>query len=322
LGDLDCLVTYSQMTPREIIKTVILSFFIVLVGLALSYAFTQFIFLQTTKWLVALFLWAILLIALLILQCFFLKGLFFSAILTAFETLAIGAFFIGNYSILRLAFLIVLWLSLIAAKTVAGAELANSLKIKFFKTAGLSLGFISKGLAVFITVFYLSFLAFQDPGVVKSHLISAGRFTPGLSFEESIDDVLRRFSSDGKGGGGFLFFNFGFNVPGLGEQLEGVARGQFENLLSDIAGVRVSLTDSVGDTVYNIATNKLSDLSPQMKTAIWIFAGILLYLSVRFVLYITGWLSVLIAFVLFHLLSIFHFFRITAEEKSKEVISL
>jgi len=311
------------VTTHEILKSVILSFFIVLVGLALSYSFTQFIQLATTKWIVALFLWSIVLMALLILQSFFLKGFFLSAILTAFEVLAIGAFFVSNYSVLRTLFLVVLWFSLLAAKTVASTELANSLKIRFFKVAGAALGMISKGLAIFITVFYLSFLAFQDPGVIKSHLVSAGNFTPGISFDESIDDVLKRFSSgDKEKKSSFLFFNFGFDIPGLDEQLEGAARGQFESLLSDIAGIRVSLSDTLADTIYNIASNKLSDLSPQMKTAIWIVVGILLYLSVRFILYIIGWLSVLVAFALFHLLMIFHFFRVTTESRDKEMITL
>jgi len=309
------------VTTSEIIKTVILGFFVILAALWVSYAFTQLIYIQETAWLIWTLVASIIFISFFILQGFFLKNVFFAAIMTAFESLALGAFFIGNYSLLRAFFLLIIWLLFFGVKMAVAREIQNNLKIKFFKVAGITLGFAARGLAVFFTVFYLSFIAFQDSNIIKSQLTSLGTLMPAFSLNQTVGDFIRSFSNP-ETGSSFISPNLDIPIPKLNVQLQGVAQERIESTLTDIAKVRVHLTDSVVDVLYKTASNRLAGLSPQMKAALWVVAAVTVYLTIRFLLYIMGWASVALAFVLYYALMTFHFFRITAESVDKENITL
>lgn len=310
------------MTAREIIKTISFGFFVMLAGLAVSYAFTQVILTQSGDWLLGTLVGSVVFLALFSLQTIFLRGLFLPGVLIAGEVLALGGFFIDNYSIVRAVFLLLVFLILLFSKIAVAQELAGALKVRFFKTAGVAMGYATRGLAIFFTVFYLSFLAFQDPGILKSHLISAGKFTPGFSLDQPIENFLERFSVDSKSGGGSLFSSFNLGIPGLKEQLASEYRGEIEQAISNIAGTRVRLTDTLGDTIYQVATKKLENVSAPIRTALWVMAGVVFYLTVRFGLYLFSWLSILIALFLYYALLGLRFFHIKFEQKNQEVIEL
>jgi uncharacterized membrane protein SirB2 len=310
------------VTAREIIKTVSFGFFVILAGLAVSYSFTQLIFTQGGDWLVWTLLWSVVFLALFTLQTFFLRGFFLPTVLIAFEVLALGSFFVDNYSVVRAVFLLVVFLTLLIAKMAVAQELTYALKVRFFRVIGVAMGYATRALAVFFTVFYLSFLAFQDPGILKSHLISAGKFTPGFSFDQSIDDFLKRFSTDKESSSGSLLSSLNISVPGLAAALEGENRANVEQAISNIAGTSVRLTDTIGDTIYKVATEKLDNISPPVRTVLWIIAGVVIYLTVRFALYLFGWLSILIALLLYYALLGLRFFHIKFEQKNQEVIEL
>ncbi|MDP3947614.1 MAG: hypothetical protein Q8Q41_02905 [bacterium] len=317
--------TNEAEVDRSLIKIVVLGTLGVLGALATGYFLSRYgaTAAPLDFWLlsaaVSMFLVAVLL------QTFFVKSLAKAA---ALDALCGVALLVPLYKTLSpLAFLgvglaaaCILWGNFLGTR-----ELKDRVKIRFFRVSRLALGKTVTGLALFLTLYYLST---QAGGVLVSKplfeqllLPVAGvteRFFSGVSLTDTFRDAMTELATNQTK----TLPGFELLPPVTQRELVNRAASELEAQASRLLGIVTRSDARLVDLLYESLVTKLADLGEQGKRLALLAAGALIFLTIRGLGVFFVWAAMGIGFVAFEILIALGFATVVLEEGRREIIVL
>lgn len=263
--------------------------------------------------LIALVLWLVLIIN----QTFMIKSFKLGALIFLVQVLAFWTAIAFGKSVSEFSFFaIILLLACLLIGFFKGREfLANAIKIKFSAASSLMLRWAMTGVTLFLVVYFTGFVDFAQPVIPKNFFTFvlsgsapiAGKFIPGFSVNNRIDDTLKSF---------------------IRSKVEAGASEAEIGKMSDASlaeagkkfGVVINPQTTVADAVYKIASAKLDDLPNNLKQMALVLIIIVAFASLKSLTFLINWLIILLAGVMYQILLAAHFMHIGAENRSKEII--
>lgn len=218
-----------------------------------------------------------------LLLTFFVHSVSVAVIVFAVSVLAIAAIFLKFFSGWLFLGSLLLFLFLLEAYLSGCNELKNTFKIKFFRAGRRTIGKASTALAIFVTIIYVLSFRLDDPAAIKSFIAASIRPVQPL-----IEQIYSQFSS---------FSQF--------------APASF---------IKLPSTPEITDLISKAAIAKLKSLPKIYRQLIAFSFGLLVFLTLKSLLFIINYLALFLAYVFYEILKSLGFFYIALESRAKEVI--
>jgi len=258
---------------------------------------------------------AVLWLVFVVFQVFFVSDIIPASFIIFFETVAFGLFtwHIGT-TVMSLAALVLLAAFLWWSHTAGANEMNNAFKLHFYKIAMPAAARASTALALFLAVIYVGSINLKDPTASKRVLENVfkpaepiiARIIPGFKFNDTLGGILTKSSP-------------------VKPEAPGTITAQVNQMIDTLEkaiGVRAAQADQIIDILYKATIGRLLTLSKNMQTLILLGVGLLLFLTVKGLLFIVNWVVLLIVYIAMKVLQATGFYKISLENRSKEVVVL
>lgn len=256
------------------------------------------------------------------LQVLFIKGRSRIIIALALETMAIAIpsvfIFESGFSSYMLIGAISLFVLLLMAEMSARSQVKNSLRIKFFKVAKVSLSKSIPALLVFISLIYLFVagkdLAAKNSGFIADSIITPifSAFIPGLSADSSFRDIIEKTAELRLGRDAY---------ESLPSYVKDESVKQTQTFIEKYTG-QINIDAPFSDVVFEFFTERLSGADLLTKLYVAITLVTLIWFIVRtatIILYIP---IAILSFLVYELLIVTNFIVIQYESRSREIVLL
>lgn len=260
-----------------------------------------------------------------VLQAFFIKSGNIGGIVIIVESIGLATpFFVINFSFLMfwtwLLVLIFLWAGNLQGKR----ELTNQLKIMFFRVERPVISKALTAITILISVFYAGSFSAGDTGVVKSILdISLRSSAPlvknlvvkNFSFDMSVEKFLEGVAVKQLGDKFSL-------LPAL--EKNALLNNSFNELKkqSIAYGLDFGKNDTIMKVVENYILGITNKASVQNKTSFVLILALIFFLLLRSLGFLVQWIIAGPLYLLYQVLLVFGFARISLESRSREIILL
>ena len=256
------------------------------------------------------------------LQPFFVKSFQIGALIVFLGTLALVGMFYQSISLLLAAAGLVTFLIFLGALGAGQAEIKNVLKIRFSRVAKTAISRASTALALFAVVLFMSSinltntefsrkaldLLVKPAGPIVGSILGIKNFSIDRPLGEVISQALPQ------------------EIQGLPPALKTQATNEvikkLEQTISGFVSVGIKSSDTLADIIYNATFAKLALLPKMIQNLILVGLGLLLFLTIKSMLFFVNFVVWGIAFVLYKLLFLLGFFHVTLEGRAKETIVL
>ncbi len=246
---------------------------------------------------------------------FTVKGMQIVAAGAFLEVAVIWASLEGKFSVFTLVGLGVLFVFLLAGFGRGRADIVNSVKVKFFRTAYRAVPVATTGFVLFVTLYILGGLNFSQASFQRGAIdfllrISesvAGEAVPGFSGKKSVDDVLRAII--------IAKSESGISEADIAENLVNVKAE-----VTKATGFRLNGSERFSDALYNLTVAKLKVLAPAYQTLMFVVAGIIIFSLVKGLAFFINLAVMLLAFVAYQILISLNFIAVRFEATNKEII--
>ncbi len=297
------------------------------IGFAFSFAWFLELFSKSGDWNHLIFsaLSAILFLIIYLFQSFFVKINSKLAFMVFIESLAMAAIFIDKLFLL-LPLVLIIFLVLYYGNYSGKKDLENRLKINF---RGISKIVLPKGIVVIALMFgvVISLSLRSDarkfplsPGVFKEIFSVTNpiiqKFLPGIDLSSSFEKIAKTTAEKKIG-----------EIPGAQnlpkaakQQMINQSLNDFYKSISDFIGAQIDPKQSISDSLYGAIKEKFFKLSESAKDLIFVLIGVLILVSIESIALPIRLFVSFLAFIVYEILLASNFFRISFEDKTKEVI--
>ncbi len=277
------------------------------------------------------------------LQPFFIKGKGVTVMIIAGESLAMTVAFIPKLSGLVLLALASVFLFLWWAHNAAKAELANQLKVQFFRPVRRVTNGSITALALFVSFIYLSLFSSGAMPLTKAEIggffypsdVVLRAFFPTFSSRLAVSDMADNIVAWQAEKFGDAAIQEAFKNPAIREKAAGDMLRFLQNQAATV-GVTLKPTDTLVDAVYNFVNRKTSDLNTLYKDLDQKFIGspisfrvilpliiaLFIFVVMKGVTSLLGFAVYIPAYFIFETLIAIGFAEIFLESRSREIILL
>lgn len=296
-------------------------------GFAFSFVWFLELFLKSGDWNHLIFsaISAILFLIVYLFQSLFIKINGRLAFMVFIESLAMTAVFI-NRLFLLLPLVLIIFLVLYSGNYSGKKDLENRLKINF---RGISKIVLPKGIVVIALMFsvIIPFSLRSDaqkfplpPGVFKEIFSITNpiiqKFLPGVDLSLSLEEIAKTTAEEK-----ISRISGTQNLPKAAkQQIINQSLNDFYKKISDFIGTQINPKQSVSDSLYGAIKEKFFKLSESAKDLIFILIGVLILASIESVALPIRLFVSFLAFMAYKILLALNFFRISFEDRTKEVI--
>ncbi len=232
------------------------------------------------------------------------------------EVAAVGVFFYAYFGLVLAGAALLAALFLFAGYRAARGDFDNNFRIRFSSSGGRALRWASRGLAAFFAAVIALAIATADTDQAKQFIAGGAATLPGFSRDRSLREVVGGVAEK------TLSSPLGALPAGAKDQVIGEATNQLVQIVGQFAGARVRPGDNVVDALYAAIAGFLQKLSPLAQKLLLVVLGALLYSLIKTILSLLGWVSGILASLLFTLLVAVKFVQIRIEPRDKEIISM
>jgi hypothetical protein len=254
-------------------------------------------------------------------QVFFMDSVQIAGLITFFEMGALGVFFLGQISLNILILILAALFGFLWWVYYGGVqERKNFFRIKYFRIALPAIAKASTLLAAFVAAVYLFSLKLDDPTASKKTLLALlkpmepilANFLPGFRLESSLRSMAAGV------------------LPAEAAVLPEAQRAlvidrtaqELSKQLGGLLGVKVNVQSKVIDIIYQATAGRLFQLPKIFQNLILFGVWLLIFLTIKAVLFIINWLALFIGFIISEILYSAGFYKITRESRSQEIIQL
>ncbi|MEK7507767.1 MAG: hypothetical protein AAB602_01630 [Patescibacteria group bacterium] len=313
--------TPPKFTETPIYKPLILDALTIFSALWFGYAYAQFLVGGSGRaLLVSLGIFSILST----IQIFFTKAFKRRILVIVLQTICVLAPFYG-YAITFLAaaggifMFFTVW-----GELLAYGELENSMEIRFFKAARLSLKKLTTALVLLMIILYLpqwnekrAFIPKENFSSLYAWTAGAARsFYPNIDFNSTVISFTRSFARSQLENDK----NFTVLSDANKEAMIQQASNQIAANISSSLGATVSPEDAISDVFYNSILKLLANLKDRFKQSFLLIWALAVFLLIRGFGVIFYWIVMPISFILYELLLTSGFIRIVGISKTHEAI--
>jgi len=246
---------------------------------------------------------------------FFVRNKKFAFLVYLFQTAAVWFFAPDKFSIFSLGAGTALFVFLLFAYLKGRQELNDYSRIRFFRISRRASRLSLTGIVLFIVVLFIGTLNFPafDISRTSFNFFFEGSgpvirtFLPGFTSDSSVQETLEEFVKR--------------NFPdSMSDAAIIIAVEELRNELSRLSGIIIELEMPAVEAVYQFAIGQLSELSLPMKTLALIVMAILSFSILEGIAFFLNLFVTALAFLFYHLLHAFNFFKLSYENINKEVI--
>lgn len=263
-----------------------------------------------------------------VLQVFFIKNAWISYLIIFLECLGlIGVFYKDILNSGIQAGIGIIFLILILANQKGRQELEYFIKIRFWRVSKTILPKVIAAVFLFSSViyvygfpieegFFISKQAFEK--ILSPNKILIDKFLPGFDFSSTLNEFAKK-SVEKEIGGSAQFKD----LPALAKnQLIAQSVKEFENKISEMAGIKIDSKLKISDVIYEALKNKLINLPANIKPYVQIFVAAFIFLILEGFAIPIRWIISIFSFIMYEILLAFGFAKIELEGGSREIIIL
>ncbi len=194
------------------------------------------------------------------------------------------------------------------------ADLANSVKIRFFRTAYRAIPVFTTGIVLFFTFYFLGALNVSNSDLHKAAIgfffqsseSVTGQVFPGFAADKSVDEVFRGAAR--------------VKLPDATDaEIQEKVR-EMKDFVRRATGFPLNGGERFTDAFYNLTVAKLTGLLPAYRLFVLAAFGLLLFGAVKGLAFFVNWAVVGLTFLAFEALLAMNFMTIRLESSSREII--
>lgn len=322
------LIVGEEKFSAPILKIIFLAFLGIIFSVSFGYFLKSLIIAQDFNSVLILISSLILFWSVFVLQVFFIKSAWTSYLIIFLECLGlIGIFYkdILNSGIqtgIGITFLI-----LILANQRGRRELEDFVKIRFWRINKTILPKAIAAIFLFSSViyvygfpteggFFISKQAFEK--ILLPNKVLIDKFLPGFDFSSTLNEFAKK-SVEKEISESAQFKN----LPAFAKnQLIAQSAKEFENKISEMAGVKIDSKLKISDAIYEALKNKLINLPENIKPYIPVSAVIFIFLVLEGFAIPIRWIVSIFSFIMYEIFLALGFAKIELEGGSREIITL
>lgn len=218
----------------------------------------------------------------------------------------------------------VMFILLFWGEFLSRGEAENSVEIRFFRMIKHPLSKVISALALVAVILYIPTWSQKSPFISEASFNSVFNFTTGMvaglypeyQFGSNLDDFAKSIAK------GQLEKDSQFTLlPAAikNKVLEDTSAKLLEGL-SNAAGIQLNPADTFTNVAYGFLNKSLTDLKTKFGTGFVVLWAIAIFLILRSLGAILGYLVALLAFILYHAMISLHIIRVKTENKPHEVV--